>query len=105
MTDLSQDVAYHLTIGLAVGIQQPAVPERMQVGALAIEGDLDVVAAAVAPFTGVQGLVNIADQVDHPLERDRAVRIGPAMIGEDGDLGLQRGDDAVVLPCNRGPAT
>src|SRR5690606_34723898 len=72
------------------GGEQAAVPQRVQVAALAAVVDLVVVAAAVVAVAGVQRLVRVAGQVHDELQRLQALRVAAATVGEDARLRLER---------------
>ena len=74
-----------------------AVPQRVQIAALAVQLDLEGVAAFVAAVAGVQRLVRVADEMHQELQRLRACRIGLFPVCEDAALGLDRSDHAVAV--------
>src|SRR5690606_37825578 len=79
------------------GAQHAAVPQRMQVGALAAVIELVVIATAVVAVAGMQGLVRVAYEMDHELQRLQALGIAAAAVGEDACLHFKRLVDAAAV--------
>ena len=90
-------VAQVVGFAAAGGHQHAAVPQRVQVGALAVEIDLHVVAALVVGVAGMQRLVHVTDEMHHELQGLRALGAAALAVGEDGDLRLQRAHHAIAV--------
>src|SRR5690606_24897572 len=58
--------------------------------------DLGGVAAAIVGMAGVHGLVHVADEVDHELQRLQPFGVAAGGVGEDRGLGVDGLDHAVA---------
>ena len=63
-----------------------SVPDGVEVGVPAVEEDVDAISAALASF-GVEGLVDVADEVEEELEGFVLLMLREAAIYDAGGLG------------------
>ncbi len=78
-------------------VEHAAVPQRMQVAALAVDLQLEVVAALVVRIAGVHRLMDVADEMHHKLQGLAAYVQRLGAICEQGGLLVERGDHAVAV--------
>src|SRR5262249_48901497 len=76
--------------------QDASIPDGMQPFGAAEERHVDSVTAVVAVVGAVEGLMEVADQVDDEAECLGTALIRRAMVGEYSALSLERRDDAVA---------
>jgi len=72
---------------LVVTINDTTVPQRVQIGLTAKEGDLDIISTLITGISNVQRLVNISNKVNQEGQRGRLNVVGtPVVVVRSGGL-------------------
>jgi hypothetical protein len=91
--DLREDVGGKGLDVLARVLDEAGVPDRVEVRLLVEEADVYRGPALVVRVAGVEGLVDVADEVDQELERLGPLALGLEGVGEDRAIVVDRLDD------------
>ena len=83
-------------VALYCGHEDLGIPYSVKIGLFRIEGDVDLIAAAVVIVADVQGLVKIADEVHHELQRLKSLAVGQILVRQLRGKLLELRNDAVV---------